>query len=91
MKFSPDFSYEAVAHFMAQRWKAQQINTTSWPEEGGNPPMTKGRKVEENLLSNRGKPYWTVLGWCGRRPGEMQNIQLEKVVTEVKLQAPGNC
>lgn len=46
---------------MAQRWKAQQINATSWPEEGGNPPMTKGRKVEENLLSNRGKPYWTVL------------------------------
>lgn len=56
---------------------------TSWPEEEGrNPPMSKVHKVEENLLSNRGKPYWTVLGRCGGRPGEMQNIQLEKVVIE---------
>lgn len=92
MRFSPDTSYEGVAHFMAQCWKAQQINTTSWLEEGGgNPPMTEKRKVEENLLSNRGKPYWTVLGRCARHPAEMQNIQLEKVVIEVKLQAPGNC
>lgn len=42
--------------------------------------MTKGYKMEENLLYTSGKPYWMVLRSCGSHPGEMQSIQLEKVV-----------
>lgn len=67
---SPDSCNEDAAHFTAHRWKAQHIDSISWLKEGGgNPPMTEGGKVEENLLSKRGNPDWTVSGWCGNCPG----------------------